>query len=190
MVDPGLIMRAIYWKTGRKVTNLVPNVWRNTKLIGFLAKCLDTVVLQRPQDLKRIGSGTIYMSCESTTVINGAATDFMKEARVGDYLILPKYRGSTATAKIGAIVSSSELILSKPFTPASNASQQLMLQRGINGRSARSSNSGCNYFLASKLDRSELFQTIADKLGSGSSLLMFPEGISHDIQGFLPFHGE
>jgi glycerol-3-phosphate O-acyltransferase/dihydroxyacetone phosphate acyltransferase len=119
MFDPVLVMRAILEKAHRIVSNLLPSVWMRTKLVGSVARCLNATTMERPVDFQKPGSGKIYMSdtAGSPLLVRGIDTDFEREARAGDYLILPKHGGVSAMATVQEIRSSNEIVLKRPFRP-------------------------------------------------------------------------
>lgn len=185
MIDPVLVIRTILERSQRSVSSLIPTVWLQTRIVGSIARWLDTITLERPIDFQKKGMGTISMSpnYDNTLCIIGHGTDFMKEAREGDLLFLPRYNGSTASATIKQILSPNKLILKRELSPRQNALEQL-------SRGSKTSSRGCSYFIAPKLDRSNLYKDVSGKLGGGGNVLIFPEGASHDTPGFLPLQSK
>jgi len=171
-------MQAFLRHTGRPTSNLIPTVWMRTRVVGFIAKCLDAMILQRPSDHQRRGSGTIFMdkSDNDLYLIRGSGTNFREEVKSGDTLFLPRFNGSTASATVERVISSDVLVLKRPFHPLDTALQQLHPDHGS------------SYSIAPKLNRTELYTNIATHLAKQGSIMIFPEGASHDTPGFIPFH--
>lgn len=178
MIDAAVVMPSILTYTGRQVSNLVPTIWMKTKFIGCLAKCSGALALQRPVDLKKKGSGILWLPdpVKEPLSVHGSGTRFDIETRPGDYLVLPRYNNAVAVSKIDKIVSAEELVLEYAFSPMQNAVEQTFPK-------------GSAYFVASKLDRTGLYSQVSAHLAKEGSLLIFPEGCSHDTGGLLPFYG-
>jgi hypothetical protein len=191
MFDPVIIVTELYWRTFRPVANLLQRPWTKTWLIGPVARRLGAITLDMPRDVGRSGKGTIYLlsGTRSRLLVQGVNTDFLHECSAGDYISVGTPGGAMATAKIDRILSTNQLLLSRPFSVSGAVGRTYYPLRATGGEVDLVSRPR-PYFLASKIDRSSLYSSIMKSLNAGNSLLVFPEGVSHDPPGFLPFRGE
>lgn len=182
MFDPGVIMQGVFWSTGRTLSNLIPRAWERTSLIGAIAKCVKCITLDRPDDCKQLGRGTIKVKgpVENATVVHGIGTDFSSQVQPEDYITVVDEKGHRATAKVQSITDASGLRLYGPLNPSSVARNVLA--------SLPTSSRGVPYFLARKLARTNLYNHTAKVLGEGDGILIFPEGFSHEGNSLMPFH--
>ncbi|KAF2262032.1 hypothetical protein CC78DRAFT_618831 [Lojkania enalia] len=190
MLDPTVVMQALLSEGNRSASNIIPTVWMKTRIVGFLARCLEAIVLERPSDFQKQGSGAIYMTDFSSdiAVVHGIDTKFMSETKSGDTLFLPKFAGSVSSATIRTVMADNMLILKCHFHPQEAAIRKLNRCSSSDTSANITHSEGSPYYIAPKLDRSQLYTNIACHLTDGGSALIFPEGASHDTPGFIPLH--
>jgi glycerol-3-phosphate O-acyltransferase / dihydroxyacetone phosphate acyltransferase len=191
LIDPVLLSRTILHDSGRPVSNLIPNIWRRMKLVGLLARFLGAITLERPSDFEKRGTGTVVMDhpVSKPCVVRGIGTNFVKEAQVGGLMVLPTVDQRTAVSTIEAIRGPEEIFLKRPFSQPKNAMQQLSVNAANDGQSGFCKTLGSAYKLAPKLDRTKFFESLSTRFDCGKSILIFPEGASHDRPEFIPLNG-
>ncbi|KAK9493381.1 hypothetical protein V1508DRAFT_415975 [Lipomyces doorenjongii] len=169
-IDPIMLMRQIRNEAGRRISFLAAEKSMHRKFVGTVARSVSSIPVTRAQDLASPGTGLIYIEDkEKPLVIKGQGTKFMKECSQGGLIILPKSMGS---AEIDSIVSDIELILRRPFKEE-NAIEYLL--------------SGPSKFKkAPKVDQSQMYEKVFERLNEGGCIGIFPEGGSHDRPDLLP----
>ncbi|EWC44597.1 hypothetical protein DRE_06678 [Drechslerella stenobrocha 248] len=179
-VDPVLLMRSVKLEAGRRIAFLVAEKSMRRKFVGFFAGCAGAVSVSRALDMTRPASGKIYLpNPEDLTLIRGEGTKFTSEASIGGLLVLPTppSGGSAASAEILEIISDEEIRLKKEFKGDEAYGQ-------ITGKSE--SGRGTKYKVAPKVDQSEVYDAVFQRLNEGECVGIFPEGGSHDRTELLP----
>ncbi|GIX66134.1 glycerol-3-phosphate 1-O-acyltransferase, putative [Babesia caballi] len=133
------------------------------RLIGTLARLAGCIPVQRQEDLKYAGVGTIVWKDDDTTV-RGIDTNFTLDLNAGDKL----YFGSE---KLNVV--------------AVNSDTELTLQRPIS-RPCKDQDSGEEFWILPKVDLSDTYDAVSTALRYGNSIAIFPEGGSHDRTNLLP----
>ncbi|KAJ3417363.1 hypothetical protein HDV05_004828 [Chytridiales sp. JEL 0842] len=162
-------------------------------LVGAVAKALDAIPVDRPQDLAKAGSGKIFLSdTESgSTILYGTGTEFTKEVGPRTLLTLPNKAGS---AEVLQVVSDTELILAKPFSGEAALRALTSAEDGTPSWSSASKVTPANptavigsaYKVTPHVDQKEMFAKVTEKLAQGECVGIFPEGGSHDRTQLLP----
>ncbi|KAF9190102.1 hypothetical protein BGZ50_000451 [Haplosporangium sp. Z 11] len=167
-VDPLVLMR----ECGRRVSFLAAKKSMDRKWIGAMARSMNAIPVERPQDLAKAGSGTIKLMnrYDDPLRITGLGTKFTKELMVGDQISLPKDVGTTAVVEI---ISDTELIIKKEF-------------KELKALELLTSAEGSKYKCMPHMDQSNVYKTVFDRLNAGHCVGIFPEGGSHDRAEMLP----
>ena len=165
-------------------------------LIGWFARKVQAVSVGRALDLVKPGAGTVYAPdpVNDPLLIRGIGTKFEEQGQVGGLLVLPNYQGVTANTEILEILSNEEIRLKKPLK-GYGATKQLtgrddvqedgsLKNKDVKG--AREGFEGTKYKLAPKVDQSQVYEQVFERLSAGGAVGIFPEGGSHDRTELLP----
>ena len=140
----------------------------NKPLVGYLAKKINVIPVNRAEDLKINGKGKIKMT--SDTDIKGVGTKFISDAKknknfklgVHALLIMKKYK-----LMVEKVLDEENIkVRSDP-----NTFEQIKKEY---------KDKTLNYQLIPKLDNSLMFKETTKKLIEGKAICIFPEGTSHD----------
>ena len=74
------------------ISFLVATKAMTTPIVGWVARKMKCIAVQRPQDLAKAGNGKIRIISE--TMVKGLGTQFKKELMVGDTI---KFNGSSVS---------------------------------------------------------------------------------------------
>ncbi|KAF8983603.1 hypothetical protein BGZ46_009949 [Entomortierella lignicola] len=167
-VDPLVLMR----ECGRRVSFLAAKKSMDRPWIGAMARSMNSIPVERPQDLAKAGSGTIKLLDRygDPLRITGVGTKFTKELMVGDQITLPKDVGTSAVVEI---ISDTELIIKKEF-------------KELKALELLTSAEGSKYKCMPHMDQSNVYKTVFERLNAGHCVGIFPEGGSHDRAEMLP----
>ncbi|UKK00156.2 glycerol-3-phosphate acyltransferase [Theileria orientalis] len=157
-VDAALLIYAI----PRQMCFLVATKTLKRKLIGTLCTLAGCISVYRPDDFKYTGVGKIHWK-KGTNLINGKDTKFTLDLNVGDKLQFELDKKS-----IVEIISDTQLKLESTLDvdcPDRN---------------------GIRFSVIPKMDQSETYEQVSASLKSGNSIVIFPEGGSHDRTNLLP----
>jgi len=143
------------------------------------------------------GSGTIYLPdpVNDPLLVRGVGTKFDgKEVQIGGLLVLPSVNGTAANAEIEEVINAEEIRLKKPFKGQA-AMQQLTGREDIdsngkftdeNVKGGPEGFTGSKYKTAPKVDQTQVYDAVFDRLSAGGAVGIFPEGGSHDRTELLP----
>ena len=177
-------MRAVKQESGRRIAFLIAEKSMRRKFVGFFAGSAGAVPVSRALDLTKPATGMIYLPepDENPLLVRGRGTKFKTEAQMGGLLVLPtpKTGGSAASTEIVEIRSDEEIILKKEFKGRA-AFLQLTLGEG--------ESKGTKYKTAPKVDQTEVYEAVFERLSQGGCVGIFPEGGSHDRTELLPLKG-
>ncbi|KAF9536928.1 hypothetical protein EC957_009350 [Mortierella hygrophila] len=167
-VDPLVLMR----ECGRRVSFLAAKKSMDRRWIGAGARSMNSIPVERPQDLAKAGSGTIKLQDRygDPLRIIGLGTKFTKELLVGDQISLPKDVGISAVVEI---ISDTELIVKKEF-------------KDLKALELLTNPEGSKYKCLPHMDQSNVYKTVFERLNAGHCVGIFPEGGSHDRAEMLP----
>ncbi|KAK9453921.1 hypothetical protein V1511DRAFT_461738 [Dipodascopsis uninucleata] len=169
-VDPMLLMRQIRAEAGRRISFLIAEKSMRVPIVGSLARAVSAIPVIRVQDLLVSGKGKVYIeNPEEPLRIKGKDTKFTTECAEGGLIALSKSLGS---AEIVTIVSDDELILKKGFK--SKDAIDFLTQEPR------------PYKRAPKVDQSQVYKEVFNRLNQGGCIGIFPEGGSHDRPDLLP----
>ncbi|KAG0273666.1 hypothetical protein BGZ95_010543 [Linnemannia exigua] len=167
-VDPLVLMR----ECGRRVSFLAAKKSMDRRWIGAMARSMNAIPVERPQDLAKPGSGTIKLQDRygDPLRVTGLGTKFTKELLVGDQISLPKDVGSSAVVEI---ISDTELIVKKEF-------------KELKALELLTCSEGTKYKCLPHMDQTNVYKTVFERLNAGHCVGIFPEGGSHDRAEMLP----
>lgn len=196
-VDPLILMRTLRTECKRRATFLIAAKSMNRWLIGWFARKVGAVSVGRALDLVKPATGTIYLPdpINDPLLVRGVGTKFEgKEVQVGGLLVLPSINGTAASTDIAEVISNEELRLKKPFRGHA-AMYQLTGRDDIDEdgnftkldiKGAKEGFDGSKYKTAPKVDQTEMYDAVFDRLKGGGAIGIFPEGGSHDRTELLP----
>lgn len=170
------------------------------RFIGGAASLLGPVSVGRALDSTKPGAGKIYLPDPTgdPLLVRGNETKFEKEAEVGGLLVLPTVNGLAANAEIAEIHGPEEIRLKKDFK--GDVAMRQLTGRGASGEDGSLANGdiekvqegfeGTAYKTAPKVDQTQVYNAVFDRLNAGGCIGIFPEGGSHDRTELLPLKGE
>ncbi|KAL8802765.1 MAG: hypothetical protein Q9182_003600 [Xanthomendoza sp. 2 TL-2023] len=193
-VDPLILMRVIKTEAQRRIAWLIAEKSMKRKFIGGAARLLGPVSVGRALDSTKPGTGKIYLPDPTgdPLLIRGYGTNFEKQAEVGGLLVLPTVNGLASNAEIAEVHGPEEVRMKKEFKGAV-ALGQLTGQNTEDGKGRNSSVTkvregfeGSSYKTAPKVDQTEVYNAVFERLNAGGCIGIFPEGGSHDRTELLP----
>ena len=166
-------------------------------LIGWAARKVGAIPVGRALDMAKPGSGAVYLPdpINDPLLVRGIGTKFeSNEVQIGGLLVLPRVKGTSASTEIAKVISNEEMRLKKPFKGQA-AMQQLtgrddvdesgkFTNQDVNG--AKYGFGGTSYKTAPKVDQTQVYDTVFNRLNAGGAVGIFPEGGSHDRTELLP----
>jgi glycerol-3-phosphate O-acyltransferase/dihydroxyacetone phosphate acyltransferase len=190
-------MRTLRTEAHRRVAVLTAEKSMRRKFIGWFSRHVGAVPVARALDMVKPATGRLYMPdpVNDPFLIRGVGTKFDgKEVQVGGLLVLPSVNGTAANAEIFEVNGPEELRLKKPFKGAA-AIRQLtgrddvsedgkIISTDITGPDP--GYEGTKYKTAPKVDQSQVYDAVFDRLKGGGAIGIFPEGGSHDRTELLP----
>lgn len=134
------------------------------------------------------GTGRIYMADVTTEDgrlhVYGVGTKFTQEVSQSGLIVLPTVKGQekagAASAEVVEVISDEELVLKKEFKGGPWEKQ--LTYDGDDGR-------GSKYKVAPKVDQTQVYDAVFQRLNEGGCVGIFPEGGSHDRTELLPLKG-
>jgi glycerol-3-phosphate O-acyltransferase/dihydroxyacetone phosphate acyltransferase len=190
-------MRTLRTECHRRAAFLIAAKSMNRWLIGWFARKVGAVPVGRALDMVKPGFGTVYFPdpINDPLLVRGLNTKFDGEqVQIGGLLVLPSMGGTAANAEIAEVISPDELRLKKPFKGAA-AMRQMTGREDVdeNGKFTDQTLkgpapgfSGTKYKTAPKVDQTQVYDAVFDRLSAGGAVGIFPEGGSHDRTELLP----
>ncbi len=158
----------------RTISYLVAEKSWKRQVIGHLAWAMGGVPVKRAQDSAKKGSGSVTVAAESSEdgVINvvGKGTKFSTELKVGDKIRFPK----TALGIKVASIENDEAMCIKVEDGVLDAIATQPFPEYV------------TFDILQRVDQKEVFKNVLEKLASGGTIGIFPEGGSHDRTDLLP----
>ncbi|KAG0648914.1 putative acyltransferase [Hyphodiscus hymeniophilus] len=196
-VDPLILMRTLRNECKRRAAFLIAAKSMDRFLIGWFSRKVGAVPVGRALDMVKPGSGTICLPnpVNEPLLIRGFGTKFKsKEVQIGGLLVLPSVNGTAANTEIAEVISNEELRLKKPFKGQA-ALQQLTGRDDVDEsgkltdqdmKGIKGGFEGSKYKTAPKVDQTQVYDAVFDRLSAGGAVGIFPEGGSHDRTELLP----
>eukprot|EP01087_Luapelamoeba_hula_P024105 TRINITY_DN9060_c0_g1_i1.p1 TRINITY_DN9060_c0_g1~~TRINITY_DN9060_c0_g1_i1.p1 ORF type:complete len:604 (-),score=20.41 TRINITY_DN9060_c0_g1_i1:79-1890(-) len=151
----------------RNVSFLVAAKSLARPLVGFFARQLDSIPVERAQDSSLKGLGTLQVeenALEPPCTLFGMGTRFTEQVTPGDSIFVEGHE----TGRVSCVVSDTELVLdtvfAKPLPPYISLA----------------------YRIYKKTDQTGLYKAVWQALGKQKCIGIFPEGGSHDRSELLP----
>ncbi|KAI8881524.1 hypothetical protein K501DRAFT_324464 [Backusella circina FSU 941] len=168
-IDPIVLMR----ECGRRVSFLIAEKSMHQKGIGFFARMISAIPVFRPQDLAKAGKGRLHLLNRKTDPlrITGIDTEFTKQLKKRDSIVLPKGAG---VSEVVEIISDTELIIKKEF-------------KELKAMEYLTATAGTAYKCMPHIEQDAVYKSVHDELNNGRCITIFPEGGSHDRAEMLPF---
>jgi glycerol-3-phosphate O-acyltransferase/dihydroxyacetone phosphate acyltransferase len=142
----------------RQAGFLTAAVSMRKKIIGTVSRAMGSIAVERPQDLKFKGAGSITVS---DVKVSGVGSIFTKELTAGATIVIDKQN-----LLVASVESDTACTLKKASAiPVDTATE---------------------YKIIPKVDQDQVMETVAEKLVSGEAIGIFPEGGSHDRTDLLP----
>lgn len=171
-VDPVILMDQVKRTANRRISFLIAANSLKRVVVGFLARCLLTIGVARPQDNLTWARGKIYIDSENPCKVFGIGTNFTTDMEPKGLIGLPKFMGFS---QIESIENDTELTLRKEFKlRSSNQDFKKMLYQGI------------KFKYAHRVDQSKVYEQVFEHLARDNCIGIFPEGGSHDRTDLLP----
>lgn len=142
----------------RHIGFLTAAVSMRRRFIGLFARSMGSIPVERPQDLAGPGAGTITVAGSTVT---GIDTTFTASVKPGDSLSFNRQ-----LLLVDRVVSDTELVLKEP--------PQSAVDHAI------------KYKIVPKVDQSDVYDKVYDRLHENGCVGIFPEGGSHDRTTLLP----
>jgi glycerol-3-phosphate O-acyltransferase/dihydroxyacetone phosphate acyltransferase len=164
----------------RKISYLVADKSWNRAIIGHLAWAMGAVPVKRAQDSAKVGSGTVSIRSDDIAAIDESITNsvlevtgkdskFTTEMKAGDKIRLP---GSALGIKIASVIS--------------DTSMTLKVEEGIKELLSSRAFDDTTFDILPRIDQADVYRYVLEKMSSGGTIGIFPEGGSHDRTDLLP----
>eukprot|EP01051_Picozoa_sp_SAG22_P002099 SAG22_NODE_90_length_21067_cov_8.490843_3_plen_353_part_00 len=186
-LDPVTVLYELpndFYARGRKLGFIVAAKSLRRKMVGFYARLMDGIGVERPQDLMTVGSGTLVLQRRqqqqgaagpSGHVLIGTGTRFKAESNAGDAIVVKcEHKGAKITVSMGVVHIESDTELHIKPLPAD---QLAAMEAETEPR---------GYKNMPRVSQADCFKYCHDALGRGDCLGIFPEGGSHDRSTLLP----
>lgn len=199
-VDPLILMRVIRLESHRRVSFLIAAKSMKRQFIGWFARNVGAVPVGRALDSVKAMPGKIYLPDPQgdPTLVRGVGTNFeAPDFQVGGLLVLPSVNNTAANAEIIEINGPEEIRLKRPFkgpvplhqlTGRADITEDGRLLEDKKGPA--DGYEGSKFKVAPKVDQTQVYDAVFEKLNKGGCVGIFPEGGSHDRTELLPLKGE
>ncbi|KAI8336207.1 hypothetical protein BC941DRAFT_428598 [Chlamydoabsidia padenii] len=164
-IDPGMVLVS----NPRRFCPLMAQSSFKMKIVGTAARLLHSIPVIRPQDLATKGTGTLESAQEGDQIIKGKNTQFTQQVQPRDLLAISK----SVLLPVLEVISDTEIKLKSPLNKEAAAI--------LNQKS-----DGVSFKVTPHIDQAQLFENVHKQLAVGDSILIFPEGGSHDRSELLP----
>jgi glycerol-3-phosphate O-acyltransferase/dihydroxyacetone phosphate acyltransferase len=190
-------MRTLRTECHRRAAFLIAAKSMDRFLIGWFARKVGAVPVGRALDMVKPASGTIYLPdpINDPLLVRGVGTKFEStEIQTGGLIVLPSVNGTAANAEVAEVLGPEELRLKKPFKGQA-AMRQLTGREDIddagkfldqNVKGTKEGFEGSRFKTAPKVDQTQVYDAVFDRLSAGGAVGIFPEGGSHDRTELLP----
>ncbi|KAG2178954.1 hypothetical protein INT43_001801 [Umbelopsis isabellina] len=163
-VDPGMVMIT----SPVQFSPLMAASQFKRHIIGTAARLLNAIPVIRPQDLASAGAGSVRLSSDRLDILEGIDTKFKEQVHPRDLISINK----TLKVQVEEVMSDSRARLATPVTEAD--------------ASVLRKDEGVKYKVVPHVNQHDLFDKVHDSLGQSRSIVIFPEGGSHDRPELLP----
>lgn len=158
----------------RTISYLVAEKSWNRPVIGHLAWAMGAVPVKRAQDSAKTGAGSITVVTEpahdDVLKVVGKSTKFSTELKIGDKIRFP-------SSPLGVKVASIE----------NDEAMFLKVEDGVlDAIASQPFPEYVTFDILPRIDQKDVFKNVLEKLASGGTIGIFPEGGSHDRTDLLP----
>ena len=187
-LDPFVVISAV----GRTdVCYLAAAKSMRLRFVGLMARLLDSIPVERADDVAFQGRGTVWISPEDGMTVLGRGTDFTQALKPGDAIVVEGRDGPLA---IRQGVSDEELLLKRPAPPLptaadeaeSGAAESRVAAAAVTAAAPAEAGGYTPYRVNPHVDQSAMFDSVHEALNAGKAIGIFPEGGSHDRTELLP----
>ena len=187
-LDPFVVISAV----GRTdVCYLAAAKSMRLRFVGLMARLLDSIPVERADDVAFQGRGTVWISPEDGMTVLGRGTDFTQALKPGDAIVVEGRDGPLA---IRQVVSDEELLLKRPAPPLptaadeaeSGAAESRVAAAAVTAAAPAEAGGYTPYRVNPHVDQSAMFDSVHEALNAGKAIGIFPEGGSHDRTELLP----
>jgi len=189
-------MRTLRIEAHRRVAFLIAEKSMRRKFVGWFSRHVGAVPVGRALDMVKPATGSVYLpSIDEPLLIRGHGTNFEDpQYQIGGLVVLPSVKGTAASAEIAQILGPEELRLKKPFK-GGIALHQLTAREDLTEageftnpeqKGPAAGYEGSRFKTAPKVDQSQVYEAVFDRLSAGGAVGIFPEGGSHDRTELLP----
>lgn len=159
----------------RTISYLIAEKSWNRPIIGHLAWALGAVPVKRAQDNVSKGTGKVMVNseevCETDIIeVVGKGTKFTSEVKSGDKIRLP---GTSLGIKVVSVDDDSTLSL-KVETGVIDVVKSQPFPEPV------------SFDVLPRVDQANTYRSVLEKLSTGGTVGIFPEGGSHDRTDLLP----
>ncbi|PVU92109.1 hypothetical protein BB559_003840 [Furculomyces boomerangus] len=167
-VDPLILLK----HSPRRVYFLIAASSMKKRIVGFYARILRAIPVERAMDNKVKGIGRIKLETryEDPRKLTGIGTKFTQEFVVGDRISIEAGKFQT---KVEEILSDTELLVSNEI-------------KSLEVLEPLTSENGAKYDKVPPMDQHEMYKAVYERLNNGECIGIFPEGGSHDQSKLLP----
>jgi glycerol-3-phosphate O-acyltransferase/dihydroxyacetone phosphate acyltransferase len=196
-VDPLILMRLLRNEAHRRAALLIAAKSMDRKFIGWFSRKVGAIPVARAQDMVKPATGKIYLPdpVNDPTLIRGIGTNFEgKEIQIGGLVVLPSVKGVAANAEVVEVLGPEELRVKKEFK-GRDAMVQLTGRDDIDEdgkiintdvKGTKEGFEGIKFKSAPKVDQTQVYDAVFERLSAGGAIGIFPEGGSHDRTELLP----
>jgi len=160
----------------RTISYLIAEKSWNRPIIGHLAWALGAVPVKRAQDNVNKGTGKVTVNAEdvsetdTTIKVVGEGTKFTSEVKAGDKIRFPS---TSLGIKVESVDDDGALLL-KVETGVIDIVKSQPFPESV------------GFDVLPRVDQANTFQSVLEKLSTGGTVGIFPEGGSHDRTDLLP----
>ena len=177
-LDPFVVMNAV----GRHdLCYLAAAKSVRLRFVGLMARVLDSIPVERAEDVAFKGQGTVWISPEDGVTVLGRGTAFSKQLSRGDSINVEGY----GVLSVKEVCSDEQLTLKKPavlrLAPDDDGDDDAAASAADDGSAYRP------FRVNPFIDQSAMFDAVHEALHAGKAVGIFPEGGSHDRPSMLPF---
>jgi len=159
-IDPIIVLRA----ASRRVRFIAAAKSMRLKFVGFMAAAMDSIGVERAQDLTKACTGQLKIGPGKQ--LKGLGTKFTEEIQKGDAVWIDQGEFKGKSAAVLEVVSDTELLLKAELPQPSEP---------------------VKFKKSGSVDSSAMFSEVTQVLVKGGTVGIFPEGGSHDRTSMLPF---
>ncbi|KAL1692296.1 hypothetical protein GGG16DRAFT_90169 [Schizophyllum commune] len=180
-LDPLLLGLEVYKETKRRVRFLAAAKSMRRKAVGFFARLMDSIPVERAADSAKPATGRVYLSETDPCRVIGIGTKFTTEFTPKMQIMLPKTVGAPSS-EVVEIFSDTEIRVKKEFggergTAKIRAALEELEKQGTKG---------FEFKRLPFVDQQIMYREVYRCLKESGSVGIFPEGGSHDRTDLLP----